>query len=62
MEQSIQHDCWSGLGYICFYDETVTGDRFLHTYTLCFLNFAGSSQISDEDEEYDQLCKLRTCL
>ena len=60
MEHCIQHDCWSGLGYTCFYDETVTQDRFLHTQTLCFLHFADNSQTSDEGREYDRLGKLRT--
>jgi len=31
-----------------------------HTHTCVLLHFADNSQTSDEGEEYDQLCKLRT--
>ena len=59
MDHCIQHDCWYVLGYTCFYDERMTGDRFLHTYCV-YMHFADSSQTSDKGEEYDQLCNVRT--
>ena len=66
MVHCILHDCWSGLGYTCFYDEKMTGDRFLHTHIntlgffFFFVHFADNSHTSDKGKEYDLLCKPRT--